>query len=765
MKRIFTTILLIGLIGLFNLSAQERIYIPELNLPENGAVDQMPDVVLDWDAVTGGNTGIIQYDIQLDSDPAFPNAINYSTEFLTAVQTSNLTFGQVYYWHVRASDGNDISGWSETFSFRVILRPVLTGPNDASLQNDTVKISWSAITGVTEYDYQFDTINFWKALTTGTTSKFYGVSVLDQTHAWIVGAGGLVLFYDGTTFTEQSSGVSTDLKSVQFLDVSNGWAVGLGGKITYYDGTSWSAQTSGTTNDLFGVSMLSASSGWAVGKGGVILNYNGSSWSSQFTATKDLNKVFALDANHVWAVGKTGLIVFYNGSTWTVQDSGGSLKDFYTIGFTSANNGWLAGKGGIMMKYDGSTWTTYEQSLTTKDIAYLYLSSPNSGWAVGVGGVVLQFDGIEWYLQTCAAITNLNAVGFSGNTGLIVGENGLALKYNENAFTSPMATVLHVGGELTSKKISDLLFGTQYFWRMKAKHSYANSEWSGAQSFNTRATVTLDQPNDNSVDEFLNTLLSWKPQFSSEVSYEVQVDDDPAFGSPILMATQNISINAEMLNFGVKYYWRARVLHAFSTSVWTAPRSFTTINTVVLTSPADNETNVKLSPLLTWQAQTGIAGYEVVVSSDAIFSSIVAEAIVNAPESSFIVPLVLAKDAVYYWWVRAVNGLDTSGWSPIWSFRTLPPVGIDEPGLGSKLNIFPNPAENTVYIDIADKSPLSFQITITDLVGKKAFEKEILLGSGNKSIPLDVSFLQNGIYMLRIADKENTFTKKLIIKR
>jgi hypothetical protein len=66
MKRIFITTLLISLIGLLNLTAQERIYTPELMLPENGAVDQMPDVVLDWNAVTGGNTGIIKYDIQLD---------------------------------------------------------------------------------------------------------------------------------------------------------------------------------------------------------------------------------------------------------------------------------------------------------------------------------------------------------------------------------------------------------------------------------------------------------------------------------------------------------------------------------------------------------------------------------------------------------------------------------------------------------------------------------------------------------------------------
>jgi hypothetical protein len=115
MKRIFITTLLISLIGILNLTAQERIYTPELNIPANGAVDQMPDVVLDWNAVTGGNTGIIKYDIQLDTDPGFTNPANFQTEFLTAYKTSMLLFGQTYYWHVRVRMVRDmvIQGYTQ----------------------------------------------------------------------------------------------------------------------------------------------------------------------------------------------------------------------------------------------------------------------------------------------------------------------------------------------------------------------------------------------------------------------------------------------------------------------------------------------------------------------------------------------------------------------------------------------------------------------------------------------------------------------------
>ncbi len=641
----------------------------------------------------------------------------------------------------------------------------MTGPNDASTQNDTVKIRWNSISGITEYDYQFDTVYYWKAMPSGQTSNLFSVSVVDESHAWAVGAGGIALFYDGSSWVEQESSISTDLYNVRFVDASNGWAVGKGGKITRFDGTSWTAQTSGTTNDLLGVSMLDASNGWAVGKTGVVLHYDGTGWSTQYTASKDLNKVFALDATHVWAVGKSGLIIFFNGTSWSVQETGGTIKEFLNVGFASTDNGWAVGKSGFIMHYTGGAWTIYEHTLTTKDLTGIFFTSPENAWIVGKTGTVLQYDGIEWFSQSGTTTTNFNDVSFAGDAGFISGENGLTVKFNDAAFTSPLATIYHAPGDATSTKIIDLLFGTQYYWRMRTKHALDISEWSGAQSFNTRATVTLENPGDDDVDVNLNEALTWKNQFSDMVSYEIQVDDDPAYGSPIFMATSDVEIDAELLKFGIKYYWRVRALHAFDISDWCPSWKFTTINTVMLTSPVNNEENVKLSPLLKWEAQTGIISYQVQVADDNSFSNLVATDIVPVAENSYSVPVVLEKDAVYYWKVRAINGLDTSGWSSVWSFRTAPPVGIDEPGLSGKVNIYPNPAEKTVFIQLKDKLDLSLRTTITDLVGKKVYEKDFLVGVGNKILSLDVASLQNGIYILRLTDGENSFTKKLIIKR
>lgn len=764
MKRIFITALLISLIGFMYLSAQERIYTPSLSLPANNSVDQMPDVVLDWNAVTGGNTGFIKYDVQLDEDPAFTSPANYQTELVSAYQTTNLLFGGTYYWRVRAIDGADVSGWSETWSFRVIRRVVLKNPTDASEVDPDMQLVWNPLTGIDTYDYQIDTIYYWNTVEAGQTGTMYGVAVVDATHAWIVGAAGVVVFFDGTSFVEQESNITSDLYDVSFVDANNGWACAKDGKIIYFDGTAWTTMTSNTTKQLNGIHMLSATNGWAVGKDGTIMHYNGSAWASQTSGTtKELTKVCAVDANHAWAVSKGGDIVFYNGSAWAVQESG-TAKDIYDVGFASANYGWAVGKSSLLIEYKDGIWTPLTNSLSNnRDLNSVYFISPTDAYAVGKSGAVLQYDGIEWFAQSGGTNKTLNGFGMVGTVGFMVGEAGIVVGYNDDAFSSPIATIHNVPGDQTTANLSELMFGTQYFWRVRAKHDLAMASWSGARSFIVVSTVVLDKPPNNTTNANLDIELKWK-SVSNLVTYEIQIDDDAAFGSPILLATSAITKNAEMLKFGTAYNWRVRAIHALDASDWSEAWKFTTVNTVTLESPANNATDVKLSPLLSWTAITGLAGYEVQLANNSSFNNLLADEIVASPERTLAVPLVLEKDASYYWRVRGVNGLDTSNWSATWTFRTTPPVGIGEIGPEHEMDIYPNPAKNVFYIEEKGNQARSVQMTMTDLVGQKVLDKQIVFGQGDKTKPVDVSGLQKGIYLVRISYENNTITKKLIIK-
>jgi hypothetical protein len=91
-------------------------------------------------------------------------------------------------------------------------------------------------------------------------------------------------------------------------DAKNIWAVGESGLILPWNGTTWSFQNSGSDYNLFGVFGTDAKNVWAVGDVGTICKWNGTNWTMQDgggVSSGSLNGVWASDASHVWAVGGT----------------------------------------------------------------------------------------------------------------------------------------------------------------------------------------------------------------------------------------------------------------------------------------------------------------------------------------------------------------------------------------------------------------------------------------------------------------------------
>ena len=69
------------------------------------------------------------------------------------------------------------------------------------------------------------------------------------------------------------------LNGVWGTSSSDLFAVGMIGTILHYEGTEWSDMTSGTTQGLYAVWGTSSSDVYAVGTYGVILHYDGTQWS------------------------------------------------------------------------------------------------------------------------------------------------------------------------------------------------------------------------------------------------------------------------------------------------------------------------------------------------------------------------------------------------------------------------------------------------------------------------------------------------------
>lgn len=90
---------------------------------------------------------------------------------------------------------------------------------------------------------------------------------------------------------------------------------------------------------------------------------------------------------------------------------------------------------------------------------------------------------------------------------------------------------------------------------------------------------------------------------------------------------------------------------------------------------------------------------------------------------------------------------------------------IDELGAQEKVNIYPNPFTEMVTVNINAKENGKLKIELYNIIGAKVMQdKTFLYFSGISEKQIDLSELPNGMYFLKTTYKEESETKKLLIK-
>ncbi len=334
-------------------------------------------------------------------------------------------------------------------------------------------------------------------------------------------------------------------------------------------------------------------------------------------------------------------------------------------------------------------------------------------------------------------------------------------------FNSPSLITGSTVSSVLKAATANLVFGQKYFWRVRARHNAGHTAWSQPWNFTVTNTIELDKPADNATDQMLNVPLKWKnPGGFLAFNYEIALD--PQFQNLILLKeTDTLQVNAEWLMFGIKYYWRVRGRHIHDTTEWSATRSFTTINTVALKTPANAALNINVIPTFTWTAQTGVDGFQIQVADAPNFSSPYIDATAAGNEASYKALKKLKNNTMYYWRMRAMsNGgtfADTTDWSPVWNFTTTAATGIGEDDTRT-LMIYPNPARSFVHISIEYDGPTEAGYTLIDLVGKTVLDGRLSLTSGSNLRTISLEGLKKGYYILRIQINGSNLNHKLIIE-
>jgi hypothetical protein len=189
---------------------------------------------------------------------------------------------------------------------------------------------------------------------------------------------------------------------------------------------------------------------------------------------------------------------------------------------------------------------------------------------------------------------------------------------------------------------------------------------------------------------------------------------------------------------------------------------------VELTEPANLSTIDTTKIILNWTESIGAESYQLQLSTDENFNTIVLDTTVQL--NNFSVDN-LAYNTEYFWRVIAKNLAGESDWSEKWQFKTKIATGIKNTKADApELNIYPNPAQGKFRVQmpvrlLADSKFRVEQVIIEvyDLNGRKCLEKNI--PSGAEDFEVDVSGFGCGLYFCKVSFHNSSEMKKLIIQK
>lgn len=186
--------------------------------------------------------------------------------------------------------------------------------------------------------------------------------------------------------------------------------------------------------------------------------------------------------------------------------------------------------------------------------------------------------------------------------------------------------------------------------------------------------ISLISPNNNNTGISRNTSFVWHSDLIAE-TYRLQISGNSEFSNLVkdsVYADTTITLTDSLSN-GTSYFWRVRGENTNGSGSWSDTWKYTTVNKspeyVILISPSNEETLVDVLPTLIWNNSSLASDYNIQLSSDSTFSSIVLDSIVT--DTSLTLMDSLKNEGTYYWRVKGGNDGGQSEWSPTWSFATI----------------------------------------------------------------------------------------------
>jgi hypothetical protein len=216
---------------------------------------------------------------------------------------------------------------------------------------------------------------------------------------------------------------------------------------------------------------------------------------------------------------------------------------------------------------------------------------------------------------------------------------------------------------------------TAHYWRVRGDDDYNTGEWSESRLFTTTyKTPELTYPPNNAGGQERQVNFEWN-KVHDNVTYEIIVSKDRTFDDITMTIVEEDNIIGEtfffeMPGFYQTYYWRVKAngLQGCN-SAWSETYSFRTIiPSPDLIYPGNNQTDLPLSVVFSWENIEDAKTYEINLATDPDFEDIVFGQV--GVQTNTILARNLLEFQDYYWRVNASNPDGTSEWSETFKFTT-----------------------------------------------------------------------------------------------
>jgi hypothetical protein len=267
----------------------------------------------------------------------------------------------------------------------------------------------------------------WSTQPAVTDRTLYAVHGSSASNAWIAGAGGTLLHFDGGTWSRtfpQSTVVTKPLYSVWGSSATDVWVVGVDAGVLHNDGIGWSASPLGT-GPLICVHGTGPNDVWAVGWTDT-LHYDGHAWSDRSLGLDaGLVTVWARTTDDVWGASEDDTLYHWSpasGWTWSYKLSSDSeLSPDFRVSFWGSGPGDVyAGGWGVPAHFDGGTWgpvptkTSLGIGSPFEAGAHFWGTGPNNVYGDVGNGEIFIWDGSGTW-QFISKLGGVTPIGIAGS--------------------------------------------------------------------------------------------------------------------------------------------------------------------------------------------------------------------------------------------------------------------------------------------------------------------------------------------------------------